>query len=153
MSAYKIPRFRCKLVRDGATPSETIDNSRAAIETLRRLTDDLPFEQVWVFYLNGRNAVIGCEKISQGGAHGAAMTPTEVFRGAILASATAIVLGHNHPSGNGKPSQSDLETTRHMVRAGALLGVPVLDHVIIGSGTDSESSLRDSFPHCFEVAS
>lgn len=152
MSAYKIPRYRCKLVRDGATASERVDNAGAALATLRRLTDDLPFEQVWVFYLNGQNTLIGCEKISQGGAHGAAITPVEVFRGAILASATAIIIGHNHPSGNGHPSAEDIRLTSHVAKAGAILGIPLLDHVIIGCGTDSQSSLRDTHSHCFEAA-
>lgn len=60
--------------------------------------------------------------------------PREVFRAAIIASASAIVLAHNHPSGEATPSEADIKVTRDLIRAGQLLKIEVLDHVIIGAG-------------------
>jgi DNA repair protein RadC len=64
----------------------------------------------------------------------------EVFRAAIIASASAVVLAHNHPSGDPSPSEADLKVTRDLIRAGQLLKIEVLDHVIIGA--DRHTSLR-----------
>jgi DNA repair protein RadC len=60
--------------------------------------------------------------------------PREVFRGAIVAAASAIIVMHNHPSGEPEPSESDIRITRDLIRAGQLLKIEVLDHVIIGNG-------------------
>ena len=65
----------------------------------------------------------------------------EVFRGAVIASAAAVVLMHNHPSGEAQPSESDIKVTRDLIRAGQLLKIEVLDHVIIGN--PDHCSLRE----------
>lgn len=65
---------------------------------------------------------------------GSLVHPREVFKGALLSSAASVILLHNHPSGDPDPSAEDREVTRKLVEAGRLLGVPVLDHVIVGVG-------------------
>jgi DNA repair protein RadC len=70
--------------------------------------------------------------VSLGSLTGSLVHPREVFKGALLSSAASVILLHNHPSGDPKPSAEDREVTRKLVEAGKLLGVPVLDHVIIG---------------------
>jgi len=67
--------------------------------------------------------------------------PREVFRGAIIASATAVVMMHNHPSGEPTPSEADIKVTRDLIRAGQLLKIELLDHVIMGN--PKYSSLRE----------
>ncbi len=88
-------------------------------------------EHLLALYLNARNLLIHEETISIGSLNANIVHPREVFRPAISASAAAIVLAHNHPSGDVSPSQEDLRLTTRMVEAGRLLGIEVLDHVIV----------------------
>ena len=75
------------------------------------------------------------EKISQGTLDTILVHPREVFKPAIAANASAVVLAHNHPSGDPTPSEADIKVTRDLIRAGQLLKIEVLDHVIIGRAT------------------
>jgi DNA repair protein RadC len=81
--------------------------------------------------LNGMNAVIGIETVSTGGLNSCIVSLREVFKSAILANAAAIVLCHNHVSGNLEPSKEDLEIIQKMVEVGELLGITVHDHLIV----------------------
>ena len=72
-----------------------------------------------------------------------AIMPREVFRYAVIANAHAIIMMHNHPSGDPAPSEEDIRQTRQMAQAGKLLKIELLDHVIIGSGTNQHTSLRE----------
>ncbi|MCK4384697.1 MAG: hypothetical protein KAW52_00395 [candidate division Zixibacteria bacterium] len=90
-------------------------------------------EMFMVMYLNARNHVIDCELHSVGMVDSASVYPREVFRGALLANACAIICVHNHPSGDVTPSGSDNEITSAVVKAGVILQVNVLDHIIIGT--------------------
>ena len=87
-----------------------------------------------VIHLNVKNDMIMKEDISVGGLHSAAAHPREVFQTAIKKGAHAVILIHNHPSGDPTPSQSDKTTTGQLVKAGSILGIQVLDHIVIGDG-------------------
>ncbi len=87
-----------------------------------------------VIHLNVKNEMIMKEDISVGGLHSAAAHPREVFQTAIKKGAHAVILIHNHPSGDPTPSQSDKTTTGQLVKAGSILGIQVLDHIVIGDG-------------------
>ena len=91
-------------------------------------------EQFVVLLLNSRNRVIGAETVTEGTLTGSIAHPREVFKAAILAHAAAVIVAHNHPSGDPEPSDEDKEITRQLVRSGEVLGIPLLDHVIIGDG-------------------
>lgn len=82
--------------------------------------------------LNTKNQVLAVETISVGSLNSSLVHPREVFKPALLRSAAAVILIHNHPSGDATPSNEDLEITRRLVEAGQLLGITVLDHIIIG---------------------
>ena len=84
--------------------------------------------------LNSKNQVLKTETVSVGTVNASIVHPREVFKPAINASATAIILGHNHPTGNPEPSREDILITERMVKAGRILGMDVVDHVIIGDG-------------------
>ncbi len=88
-------------------------------------------EQFVALYLNGRNHLIHRETISTGTLTASLVHPREVFQPAIGRSAASVVLVHNHPSGDPQPSEEDIELTQHLVEAGQLLGIAVLDHVIV----------------------
>jgi len=85
--------------------------------------------------LNTKNEILSAENASIGNLNSSIVHPREVFRSAVKKGAAAIIVIHNHPSGNPAPSQNDLDITRRLKEAGELMGIPVLDHLIIGDGT------------------
>lgn len=88
-------------------------------------------EQFYILLLNRGNKVIGMTEISSGGFSGTVVDPKLVFGIALKSCASGIILAHNHPSSNLKPSQSDLILTRRLVEAGKLLDLQILDHIIL----------------------
>ena len=103
----------------------------------------LEHEEVWLLSLDGQNALKSARKIAQGGAHGCALTTRDVLSPALRDRANAIVLVHNHPSGNPNPSREDIEMTRSLARACDVVGLPLFDHVIVAR--EGSSSLAESF--------
>jgi DNA repair protein RadC len=101
---------------------------------MRTELECLGHEEFHVLLLNAQNAPMGRRQVTRGILDASLIHPREVFRTAILNNAAALVLVHNHPSGNPEPSGEDLRVTRLLVKAGHGLGIPVLDHVIIGAG-------------------
>lgn len=95
-----------------------------------------------VVLLNAANQVVRMVKVSEGSLNASIAHPREVFRLAITESAAAIILLHNHPSGNTNPSQADITVTKQCTEAGKLLGIEVLDHIIIAG--DNFTSMRDA---------
>ncbi len=88
-----------------------------------------------IFYmlsLNTKNGVIAVRLISLGSLNANVVHPREVFKAALLDSASNIIVAHNHPSGDNTPSREDIEITKKLVESGNLIGIPILDHVIIG---------------------
>jgi DNA repair protein RadC len=107
-----------------------------AVANMLREDNRLPgVETFQVVLLNTRRRLIRVERISQGTLDTLLVHPREVFKSAIAANAAAIVLAHNHPSGDPTPSEADIKVTRDLIRAGQLLKIEVLDHVIIGRAT------------------
>lgn len=119
-------------------PSElpNIKSSIDAYELLKESWDMGTIEFLETFkciYLNKANRVLGIVDISTGGLAGALADPACIFSGAILANAHSIILSHNHPSGNLKPSEADRKLTQRIKDGGILLGIAVLDHLILTS--------------------
>jgi len=85
-----------------------------------------------VLLLSQKNRVIGIHTVSIGSLTASVVQPRETFKAAILANAAAIICGHNHPSGDCQPSKEDRAITQRLKEAGALLGIHLLDHVIVG---------------------
>jgi DNA repair protein RadC len=100
----------------------------------------LDHEEVWLLSLDGRNGLKSARRIAQGGMHGCALTTRDVLSPALRDGASAIVLVHNHPSGDPRPSPEDVNMTSLVVRACEVVGVPLLDHVIVARG--GSASLR-----------
>lgn len=106
--------------------------SQDAYHVLAPMVMDLAHEEFWILILNRANKVIGRAHISSGGLSGTVVDTKKLFQRVLeFERANAIVLCHNHPSGNMSPSQSDIELTRKIVDAGKLLDIKILDHVII----------------------
>ena len=91
-------------------------------------------EHFQVILLNTKNHVIRLETVSIGTLNSTSVHPREIFKLAVKYSAAAIILVHNHPSGDPAPSKDDLEVTKRLVEVGKVLGIDVLDHIVIGDG-------------------
>jgi DNA repair protein RadC len=94
----------------------------------------LEHEEVWLLALDGQNALKSARRIAQGGAHGCALTTRDVLAPALRDGASAIVLVHNHPSGDPEPSPEDVTMTRALAAACDVVGVPLFDHVVVARG-------------------
>ena len=115
--------------------SPTLDCPERIADLLREENRAYDVENFQVVLLNTRRRLIRVETISQGTLDTILVHPREVFKTAIAANAAAIVLAHNHPSGDPTPSEADIKVTRDLARAGQLLKIEVLDHIIIGKAT------------------
>jgi DNA repair protein RadC len=120
------------------TPDRAADYWRAHVVNHPAYNPDV--ECVVVLLLNTRRRVKGHALIATGTLDTILVHPREVFRPAIVAAASAVVVMHNHPSGEPEPSEADIKVTRDLIRAGQLLKIEVLDHVVIGAAR--HSSLR-----------
>ncbi len=99
-------------------------------------------EHFRVIMLNTKNQVLGVEPVAVGSLNAAIVHPREIFKLPVKRSAAAVILVHNHPSGDPTPSREDVEVTQRLVEAGRLLGIEVLDHIVIGD--NCYLSLRES---------
>ncbi len=97
-----------------------------------------------VMYLSAKHMCIGVQTVAMGSMSEVVVHPREVFRGAMIAGAVAVLLVHNHPSGSTTPSVADVNMTQRMKAAGELLGVPVLDHVIMAQGEGHHSMMENN---------
>ena len=114
-----------------AVRRDVIVSSHDAFLIFQPLLGDNHHEEFWVLFLNRANRVTGKQQISSGGMAGTVVDPKLVFKSALDAKASGIILCHNHPSGNTKPSQQDIDLTKKMVSAGKVLEISVLDHLIV----------------------
>jgi DNA repair protein RadC len=108
-----------------ATPADAASLLMGELTHLRQ-------EQVRILCLNAKNQVVHQEVIYQGTASGCTLRPAEVFRPAVIRTCPAILIVHNHPSGDPTPSEDDIETTRELCRAGEVLDIELVDHLIVG---------------------
>jgi DNA repair protein RadC len=87
-----------------------------------------------IILLNTKNKIISIEDISVGSLNSSIVHPREIFNPAVKKSAAALILVHNHPSGDTQPSNEDMEVTKRLIEAGKVLGINILDHIIVGEG-------------------
>jgi DNA repair protein RadC len=132
VAAFALAR---KMAADLRTESPVLEAPEAIVDLLREDNRLLKVETFQVVLLNTRHRLIRVETISQGTLDTILVHPREVFQMAIAVNAAALVLAHNHPSGDPTPSEADIKVTRDLIRAGQLLKIEVLDHIIIGRAT------------------
>ena len=132
VAAFTLARLMAKEL---GQESPVLDSPERIADLLRDQNRAYAVECFQVVLLNTRRKLIRVEKISQGTLDTILVHPREVFKSAIGANAAALVLVHNHPSGDPTPSEADIKVTRDLIRAGQLLKIEVLDHVIIGLPT------------------
>jgi len=128
---YNLPRMREKR-RQIRMPAD-------AAELLVPEMSVLDQEQLRVVVLNTKNQVISIEVVYQGNLNSTVVRIGELFKEAVRRNGASVILAHNHPTGSLEPSPEDLEVTRQAVKAGKLLEIEVLDHLIIGQGSEYRS--------------
>lgn len=116
------------------------------VQHLMRDMKDLPYEEFRVIMLNGRHRVMAWYRVSQGTLTSSIVHPREVFGLACQCRAAGIIVCHNHPSGVAYPSSEDMEITGRLAKAGVILGIPILDHVILASDTFHSMKTEGTFP-------
>ncbi len=116
---------------EGISEKPTVHSSRDAFAIMQSMMADLMHEEFWILLLNRSNRLIEPLRTSQGGISGTVTDIRMILKSAILRSASSIVLCHNHPSGNLKPSRADMEITKKMNEAAAVMDIKVLDHIIL----------------------
>jgi DNA repair protein RadC len=129
VAAFALAR---RMEQERREESPVLDNPATAVNFMRETNRLKNVESFQVLLLNTRKRLIRVEEISQGTLDTVLVHPREVFRAAIIANAAAILLVHNHPSGDPAPSDADIKVTRDLIRAGQLLKIEVVDHVVIG---------------------
>lgn len=144
LAAFTLAR---KMAEELQRESPVLDNPQAIVALLKGQNLVKDVETLQVLLLNTRRRLIRVEEVLDGTIDQLLVHPREVFKRAIAANAAAIVLAHNHPSGDPTPSEADIKVTRDLVRAGQLLKIEVLDHIIFGRATPDRSkdysSLRE----------
>ncbi len=116
-----------------AIKRNVIVSSKDAFEVMQPLIGDLPHEEFWIITLTRNNRIHKTISVSEGSVGGTVADPKKIFRLALENNAAAIILCHNHPSGQIQPSKSDVRVTKKCKESGIALDMPVLDHLIITS--------------------
>ena len=142
---YSIPGFRIALVREPGVQLAERPQLREAASAARVLAEyvgEADREVFVVALLTIRHRLLGLHTVSVGSLNSSLVHPREVFKPAILAGSAALLIAHNHPSGDPEPSAEDCSLTRRLAAAGSLLGIEVLDHLVLGEA-GRFVSLRD----------
>ena len=132
---YKIPAVKIQLVKESSYSSDQRPIIRTPDDVayiMRSITDLLPEEHSFVLVMSTKNKVNAIQEISIGSLNAAIIHPREVFKAAILSNGAAVIIVHNHPSGDPSPSPEDITLTSALQKAGQILDIPVLDHIIMG---------------------
>lgn len=116
-----------------AMEKKKVTTSKDAADILQPMLADHTCEEFWILLLNRANTIIGTRKISEGGMTGTVADSKVIFRTALESNAVSVILCHNHPSGNLKPSDADIRLTKRLKQAGDAIEVGVLDHIIVAS--------------------
>ncbi|MCL6557569.1 MAG: JAB domain-containing protein [Firmicutes bacterium] len=133
MQAKRVNIVSVKMVKESSVTyaGRSIKKPEDAVKLLRDFMGDADRENFVVVCLNTKNEPTAIHTVSIGTLDSCSVHPREVFKAAILANASCIILAHNHPSGDPSPSREDVGITERLKEAGKILGVEVLDHIII----------------------
>lgn len=150
---YHVPELKVMRLEEHPVEWRIIENPEQAESIWRDTVEkaswyDPDKECLVVFLLNTRRRLLGFNLVTLGTLDTCFAHPREVFRVAIMRAAQAVLIGHNHPSGDPTPSEADIKVTRELIRAGQILKIDVLDHMIVGTASPERSkpfvSLREA---------
>jgi DNA repair protein RadC len=128
IAALELGRRRKETIEEAP---QVVKSSKDAFLALSAVFSDLPHEEFWVLLLNRANFIMSKQFISKGGQAGTVVDPKIIFKVALEHNAASLIVAHNHPSGNLKPSEADITLTKKLKQAGLMLDLPVYDHLII----------------------
>ena len=131
LAAFELSKRALKVNDTNLPVINTAKDAAAQLTDMR----DLKKEHFVVLYLNAKNQLVHKETISMGTLNANLVHPREVFEPALKHSAAQIIAAHNHPSGDPKPSEDDLELTKRLVEAGKMMGIEIMDHVIVSKNS------------------
>jgi len=138
------------VVREHTDRYPKADSSDAIYKIAQELLNDAATERFLVFMLDAKNRVTGFHEASAGSLNMSVVVPRDIYRAAVIQGASAVILCHNHPSMDTRPSREDNDTTARLKQAGDILGIRVLDHIIVGDGyysyADAEA-LQPTIPY------
>jgi len=126
------------------TPCIQLSSPKDVVAFIKFQIQNDPAENFVVLGVNNKNEVVMFNKTFKGTASECMVHPREIFLSAIMANCSAIIVAHNHPSGHTTPSRPDIDSTKRLVESGKLLGIPVLDHMIVGFGSASYYSFKEN---------
>lgn len=151
-TATEWKRFQVEVVRHAIAEAAPfrVERPAAAVELFTQDAERLTQESLWVMTLDGRNGLMGVERVYTGTATGTSVRIGELFRYAVAAGGVGIVLVHNHPSGDHTPSDEDIKLTSEVIAASQLLDITVLDHLVVASG--GFTSIRSQRGSLWEAA-
>lgn len=135
-------QYRLKRLRGRWCLPERLSNAPDAALAFQRLLHEEPVEVCGLLCLSTHHDVLAYHELSRGTVDTTLVHPREVFKVALLANARAVIIGHNHPSGDPTPSADDLKVTQRLATAGDLLGIELVDHLIVAG--DQYISLREA---------
>lgn len=124
-------RTSLRVVRLGLLPRRRVLTARDAFQVLAPHARGLDRECFWRLDLDSRRGLLGCELVSMGSLDASIVHPREVFKGALLNNACKVMVAHNHPSLDPRPSGADRQLTKQLALAGFLLGVELVDHLVL----------------------
>jgi DNA repair protein RadC len=144
-----ISTYRVTLIKDRQLPFEScrLNNSAQAQPLIKSLIEthgQSDREQFCVLMLNAKNEIIGLNIVSTSDVSSATVTPRELLKPAILSNSSALILAHNHPSGDVSPSQDDIAVTQRIVHASKIMGIVIHEHLIISMFDDRYYSFADN---------
>lgn len=140
---YIVPEIRLALIKEPGVKPQSIngpDDLERFVEPMKHYAE----EHFVAFFLDTKHNVVGYSIVSHGTVNASLVHPREVFKSAVLSNSHAIIVAHNHPTGSLQPSFEDLETTKTLIKAGELMSIQVVDHIIVSS--NGLCSLRESHP-------
>lgn len=141
---FQLDVVSVRLVRDAPIFSEQkITSPESAIAVVGGLLCEMDREVVCIINLKTDGTPINCNFASMGAVNQAIIEPRELFKSAILSNAAAMIMVHNHPSGNLEPSKDDTLITDRILKLSGLLGIPLTDHVIVGGDNSSYFSFKE----------
>lgn len=109
-----------------------ITSSADIFEIMQSYISDIQHEEFWIIMLNRNNHILKIQSVSEGGVAGTVVDPKKIFKLALENNASSVILCHNHPSGNIKPSEADIKITAKLKKAGEYLEINITDHIIVG---------------------
>ncbi len=130
---YEILRIKQEIIEVNETDNlQVVSSPQDVVKVIEKRIADEDREVFLVLCLNTKNKVVAIHRAHVGSINASIVHPREVFKSAILNNAASIIVAHNHPSGQSVPSPEDFEVTKRLVKAGEIIGIEVLDHIVIG---------------------